>query len=69
MGPRVKRVSVRAYNLRPGDEWVNSRMTVESANVYPGMWKVAFMDIRFTNGTQINGFDPDATITILRSYA
>lgn len=70
MGPRIRRVSVRTYNLRPGDVYVaNPTFIVESAVHYPGTVLSAFVDIAYTNGRRYNGANPDAMVTVIRTYA
>jgi hypothetical protein len=68
MNARVKRVTVRAYNLRPGDILVsNPDYVVDSAVCYPGTWNEAFVDVAYTNGKRQNGAYPDAMITVTRN--
>lgn len=64
----VKRLTVRIYNLRPGDVFVaNSAFQVESAEYFPGTIRASFANVRFTNGIEQNGVNPDTMVTILRA--
>ena len=70
MGPRIRRVTVRAYNLRPGDILVSAPdYIVEMAMHYPGTWNEAFVDVSYTNGKSVNGLSPDGLFTVTRTYA
>ena len=69
MNNRLKRVTVRTYNLRPGDVMVaNADYVIESAEHFPGTIRRDFANVRFTNGVTMNSVDPDAMVTVMRSF-
>lgn len=68
MNARVKRVTVRAYNLRPGDVMVNTGHIVESTVLYPGTVFNSWVDIAFTNNDSAS-VNPDTLMTVTRNYA
>lgn len=64
MVARSRRITVRAYNLRPGDVTVRYGHTVRSAIHYPGMWTEAFIDVQYAEVPVIDTFDADTLVTV-----
>lgn len=70
MSPRTRRVTVRAYNLRPGDVVAATGRTVEAVVTYPAAFSIdAFTDVSYIGVRLVDTVDTDTLVTVTRTYA
>jgi hypothetical protein len=67
MNVRSRLVTVRTYNLMPGDTPVTHGVPVASAATYRGLWE-SWTDVGYVDGTR-ETVHPDDLVTVTRQYA